>query len=433
MFNTKIYDKYDTFVQNNSSSIHTKLHCLEVFRMNEELLRDYSVNLSNLDKLQNEIGFHRLESEYNKMLYILKNFDSNNIKREIEKVLQYIDLLESYSEEINSISSRIKTINKLWESFKYRNEAIANSKFEESFMEDYNRTIEHLSNINLRDISSAIYRLDKLKEKTEKMIYVIEKINLYRDQFVFLGDKAINLKMEIEEILSFNELSGVEQISEYEKVINKVVELEQNSIYGVVGFPVFKALDKLNKEIQKYTISINGVLIKYEPFFRNKNIEYVATGEYVYFENYPKEGVFKGAEILSDLDISSKYIDSIVMYRGKAEKYIDYSIYVLSFFSFLAFWFSSLSLTIFTLFSVAGFFASYKFLLGKLKDMVEKDFYFEKIFVLKKISLSIFSIGENIDSKELLLEIFRNFDKTIEKELKGDYKWITKYQYQKNQ
>jgi len=428
MYLNKINEEYDFYIENNHSNIRKKLKILEQFRTNEEKLRDYVLTLSLLDKMQNEVGFSYIENEYNKMLKDLKNFDPHNIVNEIRKIYAYMDLIENFKIEISSVSEKIKKIEKIWNSFIERNQNIKNTTFEDM----YNSKLESIKNeiktIGINNISSVLYGLDKLKDFVEHMILIIEKITLLKTEYVYIGKEAEDLKNKIESKLTFNENVSLE---EFEEVIENINEMYTKSITGVVGFPVYKVYTKEEPNIYKHTLKINNEYLKYEPFFLNESLLYENTGEYFYFENFPKEGVFKGREIIENLNVSNKYVSFLSCVRENSEKYINFSLLGLFLISMISAFSQNLGIAIFSSLIILFFFIFKEYGFSLIKELCRDKYLLENAFVFKKIYLTIFTIGEDISHKEVISEIIKNFDKVF-KNLEGDHKWIQKYLSQKN-
>lgn len=433
MLGNEIYEIYDKYIYKNKNFVSKKLKILENFRSREELLRDYKESLANLDKIQLEVGLPRLQSEYDKMINFLTNFNPHDISNELIKIDQYINLLNSYRTDIENISKKIKNIDKLWESFKIRNKKIKNSIFESFYENLYNNVMVEINNVDISKISSVIYSLDKLEEEERKIITTIESINLYLNEYIFIGEEALLLKDKINKALNFNDNESESEttITEFFKIILEIKALEKNNILGTIGFPIYSAQDKKNNVI-KYTVNINGMFLKYEPFFKSENLEFEKTNEFIYFDNYPKNGIFKGKHVIDILKVSDIQIQTLIDFKRISMNYIDIMVVVLLAFSVLSFTMDSMFLLTLTLTSSVAFLFSLKFVLKKIKKTLEYKYDISDIFIFKNFDLSLISIGENLSIEDIIGNIFKNFNKTIESKLKGEFKWIKEYQSQKS-
>ena len=432
MFNSEINKVYDIYVNMNKDIIHDKMLFLEDFRNREEQLKEYYLALSLLEKKQLDIGFSILEKEFTLMTEDLKLFDCNNINIEIQKVNKYIYLLEDHGEEIKSITKRIKNINNLWKSFLSRNTKLKSDSFELFFEKQFLNLKQTLNELSLNEISTAVYKIDKLFEYIKNVIYCIEKIESYKKIYVFLGDKGLAVKKSIDNISKIETTDINEILSELNQIIANVELTIKESEYGTIGFPVYKAIDRNDKSIERFTIKINDILLKIDPFFNSSSLDFYHTGEYLYLDNFPSNGVFAGRKIIENLNLSKNYISFILKYKETAELFSSISLIFLLILTIFNFELSNIVFAFITTFVVISYFLTYKHVLVIMKDFVQKKFNMYEPFVFQRFALPIFHIGENIDPKSLIKDIVKNFDNIFLNNLKGDYKWIKKYQSQKN-
>jgi len=433
MFNNEIYEVYDKYVNMNKDIIYDKMLFLEDFRNREEQLKEYYLSLSILEKTQSDISFSILKKEFESMKNNLKNFNCDNIQSEIKKVYEYIYLLEEYGEEIKVITKKIGSISNLWNGYLERTDQNNKKIFEDFFNKQYSEIIDMLDILSLNEISTVVYKIDKLKEYIQNIVYCSEKIKLYKEMYIFLGDKGSLMEDKLENLFSDIESTDINDIlSILNNLIAEVEEVINESEYGIIGFPVYKAMDCNDQFISRYTLMINGSILKIDPFFNNPSLEFTNTGEYFYFDNFPCNGVFSGREIIDRLNVSKDYISFTLKYSDMSEKISNISLVTILIIVALAFMLSNIIYTFMAAFITLVYFLSYKNILFYMKDILHKKYDLKDPFIFRKFEISVFSIGEDIDSASVIKYIIKNFDNIFTSNLKGDYVWIKKYQYQKS-
>jgi len=432
MLGESINNIYTDFTKKNKNHISRKMNYLEDFREREEVLRDYKLELSHLDKMQAEAGFFRLEAEYENMLFNLKNFNPYDVQNEIQKVEHYKVLISTYKDDIHKISQKVRQINKLWKNFISRNENIKGTQFEDLFMKEYNNVQKEINSTSLSRITGLIFLLEKLEQNAITLISTIDSLNLYINEYIFLGDEAEKLKSKILNSIEFH--SKEHDLPYFMSLVSEIEEMESKSLAGTIGFEVLNAVNKKIEGINKHTIKVSDLILKYEPFFNNDDIEYIEIGEFLYFDNYPYKGIFKGRDIVDKIRISNSHIKSILDYKEKIVNFTDMSIIIMFILSFIIYLTGSMYfLSLFSFFTVL-YFLNFKFFLNRFKDIIEAKHKTLSFFIFKKINLHIMSIGIETPVEEIHRELIFNFNKTIEKQQKeGESLWIKKYLFQKNQ
>lgn len=427
------YLKYN--IDYNESAIKQKIEHFNNFRTKEEILKYYQLKVVELDKVQKEVNLSIFEDQYKKFVFELLDFNPNNIEGEIQKIQSYIYLLESIKEEYNGISMQMESIEKSWNKFVKRNNIVLGTFFEDFFKEKYQQTLDSISNSSFETISNTQYSVSMLQKELNKIIEIIEQLNIYKNLYVFIGEEALLVKNEFEKLFNiqlFN--SKKEYIDKTEEVFSKIKNMYNNSKYGTVGLKTIKAIDRQDSSIFKYTVSIDNKIIKHDPFFNNKDLIFEDTNEYIYFENFPYSGVFKGKEIVENLSVSDKYISVIYNIRNKITNYFRYGIGFLLFLSFFGLIVNNVIFNIIILLFTILFFGSMASVLKKIIKIYERKNKMKSIFLFTQIDFGYIKFGHYIDIRLIIQKTIELFDTTIlNKNNKEKLLWVETYQLTKTQ
>jgi len=422
----------DLYLSVNREAITQKLSYFENFRMREDLLRDYYSKLGEFDKVQAEADLSRFKGQFERIKNDLEDFNPMYIDLEINKIDQYMRLIETIKEEYNNISSQMKTIENSWLKFKERNEIINGTFFEESFLKLYKETWEIIEETPAENMSSVSFAVANLSKELNKTIELIEKINIYLNLYVYIGDEAKDVKGFLENLLNIEEIKDKATfVKKAEHVFKRIEDVINESKYGTVGIEVIKV--KSTADIEKYSLEFCDYIVDYDPFFNNEGLIKEKTGEYIYFDNFPNKGIFKGREIVESLDISYNYQKSLLDIKEKMTQNFKIGLLGLLGFSSFGIFLESTMFNIFSLLLILGFFALQPMLLKHYKKKYEKQYSFHNIFLFTRIDFIYVVFGKYIDIQLLLNRMIEKFSKTILCEDKeGKFKWIKKYQLAKN-
>jgi len=416
----------------NNEAINQKLSYFENFRLREDLLRNYYSKLGEFDKIQAEADLGKFKGQFKKIKNDLENFNPMYIDLEINKIDQYMILIENIKEDYNNISSQMKTIENSWLKFKERNEIINGTFFEKSFLELYKETWEIIEDTQAENMSSVSFSVSNLSKELNKTIELIEKINIYLNLYVYIGKESKEIKESLKKLLNIKEIKDKSTfIKKAEDIFINVENLINESKYGTVGIEVIKI--KSTASIEKYSLEFCDYIVDYDPFFNNKGLIKEKTGEYIYFDNFPNKGIFKGREIVENLDISYNYQKTLLDIKEKMTQNFKIGLLILLGFSSFGIFLENTMFNIFALLLIIGFFSLQPIILNYYKKKYEKKYSFYNIFLFTRIDFIYIIFGEYIDIELLLNRIIEKFSKTILCEDKeGKFKWIKKYQLAKN-
>jgi len=426
MYNENIYSVYSEYISQNKEASRDTQKILENFRSREEQLRDYHLALGILEKIQSEVGFYRLETAFNKVKSDLKNFDPSNIPFEIQKVYNAAEMIESYRSDIENLSKKIQKIDSLWTAFIQNNPTAKGTIFEQTFQKKYNDIMKKIGESGIADSSGAAYRLDNLKSFVTEIFESIEKAKDFQDLYVYMGADAKVLERNLAEALEFKEDSVESQLALLSSCASSIEKLESSSQLSTVGFPVIGVSTSEDESVVKYTINVKDQLVKYEPFFNSNSMHTFKTGEYLYMEGFPVEGVFAGREIIQTIGPSKENIQLILDLNDKIEKSLMWAGISLLFLSFITFVSSQIMVSfIMAAIVIVAFLSKDKLLKDYIRILRDK-YNIPNAFVFSKLDFFLLKTGAPMDIKALKIELVQDFDKFFLTPLEGDYKWIQK-------
>jgi len=423
---------FDIYIELNRTKIAKKLTYFEDFRNREELLRDYSSKLSEFDKVQSEADLSRFKGQFEKIKNEIEDFNPHNIEGETLKVNNLMILVDSIKEEYNSISGQMKQIENSWIKFRDRNTLVKNSFFEDSFLDLYKKTWNIIEDKGASEMSSVTFAVSALNRELTKTIEIVEKINIFLNLYVFIGEEAALIRDRLKKLLDISSYENKSiYLSEIDTVFSDIDFLIEKSLVGTVGIEVVKVSSKSG--ISKFTLKFDDKLVAYDPFFENKGSLIKGTGKYIYLDNFPYEGIFKGRDLVSEFNISSDYYSSLLDIKSKMTKFFKIGIFSLIGVSTIGMLFESQIINFVSLSLILGFF----FVQGKVLDSIvssnEKKYGFKDIFLFTRIDFVYKVFGDFIDIRLLLSKTIESFDSTfLAKANKEKYLWIKKYQLAKN-
>ena len=265
----------------------------------------------------------------------------------------------------------------------------------------------------------------------DKLILIVEKASFYLNQYVFIGNEALVLKKELEDKILLKHIDDRQlYISVMEELFLRIDDAATKSIFGTAGFKVFRCSSISSDNIVKYTIQVNGNFMKYDSFFNNEGLKYEDTGELIYFEYLPKNGVFKGKDICENISIDSDYF---TLNKKLYDKFIfnfNSMFGFISLFAFISLFLKNTMFSVSLILLLSVLFLNTRFLFDFIKDSMNKKY--KNPFFIKQIDYVLFKIGTEIELRDIIKDIFVKFDSTLGNLKTEELEWIKEYQLQKN-
>lgn len=425
---------FKKFLDFNIENIKNKLLIFEDFRQNEDSLKEYYSAAANLDKSQLDLKLFKFEKQYQTLLDDVLDFNPNDIKKEVLKCNNHNSGLQSFKDELTKIYEQLNGIELSWSKFLEKHPSIKESFFEEVFKKEYLITVNLISKVDYTQLSSVYYQLEILSKTNLKIISIIDVIYRYLSDNIFIGKEALEIKDELEGMLKITEFSSINDFQlKWDLLQKRINLLKENSLLATVGFPVYEVSFE---HIKKYTIKIKDKLLKHDPFFNNNSLQNKKTGSYFYVDNFPKYGIFKGADIVNGVDISSDYYDAVSDIKEESDNIFKTGVITFITLSLLFVFFAKPFLSFLLLFLFVGFLAAQPRIINAIISKAERKYELDNIFLIVSIDTVFFKFGENIELKLLLRQMIKDFNMVFENQ---DFKegeeilWQRTYPLVKNQ
>jgi hypothetical protein len=342
----------------------------------------------------------------------LFDFNPKDIRKEIKKIEEYTLFIEEINEELKDIFSSLENIKLQWNKFLKKNPNVKNTFFED----DYDNKLLDINNIInnslFKDLSKVTYEIEMLRKIMENTIKIVEKINIYIKSYIYIGEDSdiiYDKLKKMAEIKSYNSKS--KYLEEYEEIFERIEEIQRRSLVSNAGVPVKKLSSRDN--IYRYTIQFGDKIVAYDPFFKNSNLKKEDNNSFIYFDNFPHNGIFRGSEIVENFNLSNKYYDYLIEIKELMTKSFFIGMFVVFLTSAIALSLSSTLFNIFNLILVLSFFFAQPLYLKILEKKLSKKYNLYKPFLFTRIDFFYIVFGETIDIKLLIKKIIYEINSTL--------------------
>lgn len=418
----------EKIVSINNEGIKQKRIKLEAFTKQEQLIREYHLALSEFEKAQSDVSLKNFHTLYNKIINDLYNFNPYDVIENINKIYKHIDYINKYKENLLFVSSQINQIVKKWHTFLSKNEQFINSQLNVNFNELLEEIEETMSESGINNVAAINFKLENLNDRVDKNLGIIGTLNKFKNFYMFQGEEAKRIEKELNNLINITpdktEGDFMEQSVIIIKVINKKIK---SSKTGILGIPVIVAKNIKDKHIKRYTLKFKNFILKEDPFFNSKGVEFLNTNEYFYIDNVPKEGIYEGKKIIEGINVADNYANAVNEYISASSKnfYILLGIFVFLGFSSIAI--SNIIVSIiFALLTFGGYFL-FSVHLNALKENVEEKYNIKNMFLYKSLDMVIYDKGYDVNTEELIDWIIFRLDDTLynqENMKAGDLIWL---------
>lgn len=412
----KVEDLFKLYINSNKVIMKKKDVILYNFKQKEIDLRDYHEKLSLLNNQEKEINFEYFVKIKSIILRVLFDFNTEDIASNIENVLNAEAYIFNLKKELIEITKIIDVIKDNWSVFLEKKPKFKNSIFNTYYLETVQEILNEIEDIDSEKMSSATSNLNKFKDEVLRYIKNINKCNEYIDTYMFIGPEAEKTKEELK-VLIMNQENGVDTNHYF---FNKFNELNETMLLSLKESKTSKAkiemvnvFNKHNKNMNKYTFKFGDYVLKYDTFFNNEELGIKTLNKYFYMNNMPLSGIFKGSDIILNMEVNKDYIKVNNIMRNMINNYlIIASIFVVILY-LVGFLINIEYYSIFHLLSSISIFAILPFTFKMKKKAIEKKYNLNDFFLYQEINLIYFKAGANIDIKDLIMGSIREIDDTI--------------------
>lgn len=390
-----------------------KIKVLEDFRITEIKLKDYNEALNDLEKQQNKINLNEFGGLRKKTLEILKIFDPINIDDNIHKISETVEFFRNIENELIEVSDSLISVRRSWNLFLDKNTEFKYSIFSDYVNEKEDKLKETLNIINPREIGILSIDIEKVRQEIELIIINITKIKELLLLNIFMGDESKKIEEEISLLMNnYNKNSVSDFSNKAKELIERVESVNTIGKVGTVPVEVVRFENGINSSLFKYTLKFGDHILKYDTFFNADKVKIKETGKFVFIDNFPLDGIFKGRDIIENIDYNDNYINAV-------EDFSNTSLTV--FISMLVLILITTGLSLF----VGGFLVYVNLILAIaaiigfnpylsfLQVQTAAKYGLKKIFIYSKIDFFIASKGQDTDMNAILLGIIQDFDLTI--------------------
>lgn len=419
------------YVSGNVRLRREKAAILKQFRDIEQAFRNFELKLSNLEQRFHEMRLRNYERFTLKILSVLLDFNIYNMQENLEKVEEIISILEEIKPFIQESNQQVAEAEATWKLFKKNNAFLANRNISGIIEQELHKIDEAIKNADYDDIRSLVYKLKKMKESVKKTIERIEQVRVHYDQYFFNGERAEQVYKEIENLMmSENDISAWDFMEKLEEISDKIENVKNDNRFVSIAVPVVKIFKNGSRDIYEFGLRFGDFYLDYTGFAdpSKDTVEYEETGEMMFFQHVPFDGIFNLEEVfdLSDVNIfdpskekknkmnfDEKYIESVEMYHKKI--YNNFMVFAgVALMSTLVTAFTTLGGIVANAAMVAGGAVGYRYYAKTLlKKDIEKDFNRKNFFMFSKVNLFIFSVGNEADIMDVGENILANIDDTI--------------------
>lgn len=434
---------FELIVQDNIEFDKERKKILENFRESEKHLRRYIEALTELEKQQTRVNFSEFKNLQEQMLNNLLNFNPRDIPDNTELVKAYTASLMHNENDFMEISSALFDFGQRWEKFLIRYPTFVNTNFDAYFKNKHQLLYASINEAHgLQSMGLISSQLEQNRQELEKVIMHIEKIQDYINMYIYIGEeneKQLGLLKSLMESSDSYEVGDFFDIAS--ETIQKIDLIRNKSKKARVPVPVVKVFNIKNKSVYKYTLRFGDFTVLYENFFidavknkiedkaftweeHSKNSQLLEdisdeklmrqeeTGQFVYLDNFPINGIFSGREVVENLCVSPEYAVTVEELSSKSLV----SFVILASIIFL----SSLITTmigggavIFNVIFCLGSLIGFKMFLKFLKKSQEDYRNMPDFFTFSKIDMVLFKEGDNFIIDDALEGAIHDFDNTI--------------------
>lgn len=414
MYSQQIINEFiDSFVSIGSGITAEKVNVLETFRATETKLKDYSESLNDLEKQQNKINLIEFGGLRSKTVEILSVFDPINIDNNISKIYETIDFFKNIENELIEVSESLINVRRSWNFFIEKNREFKDSIFDNYVNQKEQKLKDTLNVINPREIGILSIDIEKARQEIELIISYISKIKDLLLMNIFIGDESKKIENEISMLMSEYDNNDISNFIEKAKeLIQRVEDINTSGEKGTVAVEVVRYSNKENKSIYKHTLKFGDHIMKYDTFFNIENPHVVNTGKYVFLDNFPLEGVFKGRDIIESLDYNDNYISAVEDFSNTSIFMFSMLIILIMITTTASLFIGGIAVYINFILALAGIIGFNPYL-ASLQITSAAKFGLKKIFIYSKTNFIVASKGEDTDMNAILLGVIQDFDNTI--------------------
>jgi hypothetical protein len=354
------------------------------------------------------------------VIYYLLEFNYDDIDQNIIKVKSIREYLVDKQKELKRVADIYIFTEKKWQEFLQGLEIEEGTKIK--FIEELEKQKQNVSESFDKNGFDDLSRLDedseRLKGEVLKIIGLFKEIELYLENYVFIGDEAILIEDKMVKFLKedFKEFSTFDIITFKKSIEEEISEVIKKSKFVEYKVEVVKLIHKNHPKVEYFSLKFDDYILEDSNNILDINLFNVEPlQKYIYLSEFPGNGIFRLSDIQENINISNKQFQSILEVEDK-------SFILFSIFSFMIFILGILTLSgnlnhmlflflsIFISFSfiyVLRFFVVYIGNKNKVKDF----------FVFKQINYYISSLGtDKFNYKRIKINILTNFKKIFKVE-----------------
>lgn len=415
MLKQEEYDsKISHFISTNVEGFDKKRKELERFRTEAQKMREYHLALSEFTKAKDDISLEYFQNTYNNTIDRFMDFNPYSVDENVEEIYSTIGRLIKNKENLIQITTQLSQIKGRWTNFIEKNTQFENSKFNVNFEKLYQEVLTKMNEVNVANISSIEFLIESLDDKVTKNIGFISKLVEYRDYYMYQGESFKEIKHKLDLFLDIEPDKSEGDYTEEGKAMTALLERSiSESTTDVLGVPVIVAKNKVDTDIKRYTLKFGKFIIKSDPFFLSKGVEFLNTKEYFYIGGVPKNGIFKGKEIIENLRVYDDYTVSMNEFIDASSKNFYILIGIFFIFGFVSLGISNIIVSLLFLLSVVGGYFLFSYHLNALKTNIEEKYKIKNIFLYRALDMVIYQKGYDVDTEELLDWSIQNLDSTI--------------------
>lgn len=308
-----------------STFISRKREHFESFRKVEHYLKSYREKLVQLDRAAKDSSIGNFKNINDLLEEVLLEFNLKDLEDNTDTIESVIDFLKAHEKELKSTSILLVFINDTWKNFLNRKEFL--EKADPNFVNQVNNEVEKINSVFIETSFDNLGRVEseakKLKKEINEVVNAYDNFKVCLDKNVFIGERA---KLVEYSLKNFLEIEFFEKTLSELSIRRKEIEelLEQVSIHETFtkteSFFVVRLNRKNSDNIHSYTIKAHGEVLDNQENINFDEYDIIETGQKVYFNNYPKEGIFERIELAENLKLSKKHLVAMAELETKAYK-----------------------------------------------------------------------------------------------------------------
>jgi hypothetical protein len=426
---------FKRYADRNLELRNKKYEIVKKFLGIESEMRAFDLVVSSLEQRFFALGLKRYEKISRDMRdLIISSFNPYDMNFNVDNVKRFVDWLDAVRKDFESANERIAKGESIYMAFTSSLDSM------EGKMAVFKRLEEDLEMLNVlvrevsfQNIGTLKHDLDEILEDIRGIVKMIEKAAEYRKYYVFLGDRAQNLKERLDALLEGRvDLETGDFVKELKEIMRLIEEEESGATFTTVPVPVVELRKESDPSVRGLALLFGDFVHDFYYFLeKGEKPIYEETGEYIYFQHFPYEGVFRVENFLAN-PASGPIFDPTFPPRLEKKMNFDEN-YVLAvetiskraynIFNFLAFlggigtlvsFFLPAGWMLFDLSLVAGMFASYPIYVKRaLRPLVEEEFDRSGAFLFSKIDFVYWSVGEDVDLYLIGPKLLENFEETV--------------------